>query len=178
MEKRMRVAFIGNSHMAYWPLEVFFPQWECINYGLPGEGLDYVASFSRDVSDCKVVIQFGTNDLYRLNYDNMQAYAQDYVEAVKAIHAKEKYLFCIFPRNDYRGSVSVNRLIASLNAEIKSRLKDTDIVYLDVFSRLLSDNGCLNPDYTVDDLHLNGSGYRILAECLMQHVALVDSKDL
>ena len=99
MEKRMRVAFIGNSHMAYWPLEVFFPQWECINYGLPGEGLDYVASFSRDVSDCKVVIQFGTNDLYRLHYDNMQAYAQDYVEAVKAIHAKEKFLFCIFHKS-------------------------------------------------------------------------------
>ena len=41
------------------------------------------------------------------------------------------------------------------------------IVYLDVFDRLLAD-GRLRPDMTVDDLHLNGAGYRVLAACLRE----------
>lgn len=173
MEK-LKFAFIGNSHMAYWPLEMYFPQWECVNYGLPGEGLDYITSFSEDVSDCRAVIQFGTNDLYRLNYDNMQVYAHDYVDAVKAIRAVRKYLFCIFPRNDYDGSISVNRFIAALNTEIRNLLKNTDIVYLDVFDNLLSDDGCLNSELTIDGLHLNGAGYHILAECLRYYISLTE----
>lgn len=163
---RRKVAFIGNSHMAYWPLDVYFPEWECVNYGLPGEGLEYIESFSEDVSDCYAVVQFGTNDLYRLNDENMESYANRYVEAVKAIRSRGTFLFCIFPRNDYMGdSTSVNRFIARLNRIIRERLAGSRIIYLDVFDRLLCD-GRLDPDMTIDDLHLNGTGYRVIAECL------------
>lgn len=53
--------------MAFWALDIYFPQWECLNYGAPGEGLAYVESFAVDTSDCQVVVQFGTNDIYQLN---------------------------------------------------------------------------------------------------------------
>ncbi|WP_300724844.1 SGNH/GDSL hydrolase family protein [uncultured Bacteroides sp.] len=168
--KMPKVAFIGNSHMAYWPLDAYFPMWKCLNYGLPGEGLDYIRSFSEDVSDCYAVVQFGTNDLYRINSENMSAYADAYVKAVKAIRSKQTYLFCIFPRNDFMdSSTSVNRFIAKLNHAIRSRIEGTGIIYLDVFDKLLLD-GRLNPDMTVDDLHLNGNGYRILADTLLQEI--------
>ena len=42
MEDKPKFAFVGNSHMAFWALNVYFPQWECLNYGAPGEGLAYV----------------------------------------------------------------------------------------------------------------------------------------
>ena len=32
--------------MAFWALDIYFPQWECLNYGAPGEGLAYVESFA------------------------------------------------------------------------------------------------------------------------------------
>lgn len=38
--------------MAFWALDIYFPQWECLNYGAPGEGLAYVESFTVDTSDC------------------------------------------------------------------------------------------------------------------------------
>jgi len=50
-------------------------------------------------------------------------------------------------------------------------LQGTDIIYLNVFDRLLLD-GRLNPDLTIDDLHLNGKGYSILAEAVKQAVGL------
>lgn len=164
-----KVAFIGNSHIAYWPLEACFPEWDCRNFGRPGEGLAYVEAFVEDVGDCEAVVQFGSNDLYRLNEENLEAYADRYVEAVQAIRSQRTYLFCIFPRNDYAGgSTSVNRFIARLNAAIRRRVEDGGgIVYLDVFDRLLAD-GRLRPDMTVDDLHLNGAGYRVLAACLRE----------
>ena len=70
MEDKPKFAFVGNSHMAFWALNVYFPQWECLNYGAPGEGLAYVESFHEDTSDCQVVIQFGSNDIYQLNEEN------------------------------------------------------------------------------------------------------------
>ena len=73
MEDKPKFAFVGNSHMAFWALNVYFPQWECLNYGAPGEGLAYVESFHEDTSDCQVVIQFGSNDIYQLNEENTDA---------------------------------------------------------------------------------------------------------
>lgn len=168
MEEKPKFAFIGNSHIAYWPLEPYFPKWECRNYGVPGEGLDYVEAFDKDVSDCHVVIQFGTNDIYHVNKENMDAYVERYVKAVSAIPSLSTCLFCIFPRNDFMDSTSVNRFIALLNAGIRKKIEEeTEIVYLDVFDKLLSD-GRLNPDLTIDDLHLNGAGYRILVHTLRE----------
>lgn len=170
MENKPKFAFVGNSHMAFWALNVYFPQWECFNYGAPGGGLFYVESFDKDTSDCQVAIQFGTNDIYQLNEENMDDYVERYVKAVLAIPSLKTFLFCIFPRNDYDDySTAVNRFIRILNQKIQLKLAGTDIVYLDVFDQLLSD-GRLNPEMTIDDLHLNGRGYSILSDTLKQAV--------
>ena len=66
MEGKLKISFIGDSHIAYWPFESYFPKWECYNYGVPGKGLDYVEMFHKDVSDSYVVVQLGTNDIYNL----------------------------------------------------------------------------------------------------------------
>ena len=65
IEEKPKLAFVGNSHIAFWALNIYFPQWECLNYGVPGEGLAYVEAFDVDTSDCRVVIQFGSNDIYQ-----------------------------------------------------------------------------------------------------------------
>lgn len=172
IEEIPKFAFVGNSHMAFWALEIYFPHWKCMNYGAPGEGLAYVESFAVDTSDCRVVIQFGSNDINRLNDENVDDYVERYMKAVLAIPSLKTYLFCIFPRNDYDDySTAVNKFIRMLNQKIHEKLQGTDIIYLDVFDRLLL-NGRLNPDLTIDDLHLNGKGYSILAEAVKQAVNL------
>ena len=172
IEEKPKFAFVGNSHMAFWALDIYFPQWECLNYGAPGEGLAYVESFTVDTSDCQVIIQFGSNDIDRLNDENVDDYVERYVKAVLSVASLKTYLFCIFPRNDYDDySTAVNQFIRMLNRKIYEKLQGTDIIYLDVFDRLLLD-GRLNPDLTIDDLHLNGKGYSILAETVKQTVNL------
>ena len=132
----------------------------------------YVESFSADTSDCRVIIQFGTNDIYGLNDENVDEYVERYVKAVLAVPSLKTYLFCIFPRNDYDDySTAVNKFIRMLNQKIQEKLQVTDIIYLDIFDRLLLD-GRLNPDLTIDDLNLNGKGYSILAETVKQAVTL------
>ena len=87
-------------------------------------------------------------------------------EAVGAISSRGTYLFCIFPRNDFMDGTAVNCFIALLNGKIREKIKEeTNVVYLDVFDKLLL-NDKLNPDLTIDDLHLNGAGYRILVYTL------------
>ena len=150
IEEKTKLAFVGNSHIAFWALNIYFPQWECLNYGVPGEGLAYVEAFDVDTS----------------NDENVDGYVERYVKAVLAVPSRQTYLFCIFPRNDYDDySTSVNKFICMLNQKIHRKLEGTDIIYLDVFDRLLQD-GRLNPELTIDDLHLNGKGYSILSEAL------------
>ena len=154
MEDKPKFAFVGNSHMAFWALNVYFPQWECLNYGAPGEGLAYV--------------EFGSNDIYQLNEENTDDYVERYVKAVLAVPSRKTYLFCIFPRNDYDDySTAVNKFIRILNEKIVAKLTGTGVIYLDVFDQLLM-NGRLNPELTIDDLYLNGKGYRILSTALKQ----------
>ena len=85
IEEKPKLAFVGNSHIAFWALNIYFPQWECLNYGVPGEGLAYVEAFDVDTSDCRVVIQFGSNDIYQLNDENVDGYVERYVKAVLAV---------------------------------------------------------------------------------------------
>ena len=85
IEEKPKLAFVGNSHIAFWALNIYFPQWECLNYGVPGEGLAYVEAFDVDTSDCRVVIQFGSNDIYQLNDENIDEYVERYVKAVLAV---------------------------------------------------------------------------------------------
>lgn len=93
IEEKPKFAFLGNSHMAFWALDIYFPQWECLNYGAPGEGLAYVESFAVDTSGCQVVVQFGTNDIYQLNDENIDEYVERYVKAVLAVPSLKTYLF-------------------------------------------------------------------------------------
>ena len=103
-----------------------------------------------------------------MNDENIDEYVERYVKAVLAVPSLKTYLFCIFPRNDYDDySTAMNKFIQILNRKIHEKLQGTDIVYLDVFNRLLQD-GRLNPELTLDDLHLNGRGYSILSEALKQ----------
>ena len=112
-------------------------------------------------------------DFYSLpaaTQEAMDAYVERYVKAVRNIASRKTLLFCIFPRNDYDDSTAVNRFISTLNYKIKCKIERTDIVYLDVFGQLLSD-GRLNPDMTVDDVHLTGAGYQVLAHAVRTFMA-------
>lgn len=130
MEGKLKISFIGDSHIAYWPFESYFPKWECYNYGVPGKGLDYVEMFHKDVSDSYVVVQLGTNDIYNLNTENMDVYVERYVKAVGAISSRGTYLFCIFPRNDFMDGTAVNCFIALLNGKIREKIKEeTNVTY-------------------------------------------------
>ena len=90
IEEKPKFAFLGNSHMAFWALDIYFPQWECLNYGAPGEGLAYVESFAVDTSDCQVVVQFGTNDIYQLNDENVDGYVRSDLVKLDILINKEE----------------------------------------------------------------------------------------
>ena len=121
---------------------------------------------AKEFADKHGIQKYYTDMEEMLNDENVDGYVERYVKAVLAVPSRQTYLFCIFPRNDYDDySTSVNKFICMLNQKIHRKLEGTDIIYLDVFDRLLQD-GRLNPELTIDDLHLNGKGYSILSEAL------------
>ena len=55
-----------------------------------------------------------------------------------------------------------NEDILSLNKKIKSLAKKEKVNYINVYDKLLDEEGSLNLDYTTDGLHINDTGYDVI----------------
>lgn len=159
------VAFIGDSEVAKWDLQCYFPYLETINSGKGGSGLQYIQEHSGCMQGKKVVVQFGTNDLRR--FDN--AYADKYIDAVAALDADETYVISMFPRCFKGDAAQVNDVILSMNLSIRQRAESQGWVYVDVFPLLKTDDD-INWNYYTDGLHLNEDGYELISDELRKYL--------
>ena len=53
---------------------------------------------------------------------------------------------------------------------IEDMCKEKNITYVDIYSKLVDDNGLLNKDYTIDGLHINDEGYGIITTELLKYI--------
>lgn len=156
------IYFIGDSLVARWDIEYFFPGYVVHNMGLSGSGVKWIKQNEGQLSKRTVVVLTGTNDLKKLDRNNLEEYACQYVEAIKGLGAKRLVLFSILPRNDGNDISDINQLIFELNQLINSKLqKDKTIVYSNVFSVFIRDSS-LDMNLSYDGVHLNQYGYEVL----------------
>ena len=59
-----------------------------------------------------------------------------------------------------------NDTIQLLNDKIKDITIKTSVTYIDLYSYFLSENNCLNDEYSFDGLHLSGKGYLLWKKIL------------
>jgi lysophospholipase L1-like esterase len=74
----------------------------------------------------------------------------------------------ILPTDD-RKDLS-NEKIQSINAALRTLVKNHQMTYIDIYPLLLDGNNRLNPAYTYDGLHLNGAGYLIWKQAIEKMV--------
>lgn len=153
--------FIGDSLIARWDLDLFFPNELVYNYGLSGSGIEHIEDYQGRFEGKEIVVIIGTNDIRDRSIDNDSAYVERYVSAILALKGERVFLFSIFPR-DFKGDWdSINSKIQKINQLISEKIKDKEIVYIDVFSDMLKDE-TLNMEYSYDGLHLNPNGYELI----------------
>lgn len=178
------IVFLGDSITDFYRINEFFHDSYIINRGIGGDTTDGVLNRMPEsvyaLSPSKVFILIGTNDI---GEKKSQEYivcnigkiiqkiqencpdARIYLQSIYPISkAKDKRIKRVIVKK------RTNNKILSINAELERLAKEKGIVYIDVYSHLIDEVGNLKLEYTVEGLHLNAKGYKVVSDVLRPFV--------
>lgn len=174
------IVFIGNSLTQYFELNEFFKNTNIKNRGIAGDFIDGVTNRLESVIQMqpkKIFIEIGINDLGAgISKDTVIFKYQKLINLlVLKLPNTKIYVQSLFPTEI--GSVNfpthctkkVNEDIVMINAELLKYSEQRQITFVDTYHSFVL-NGVLNPKYSVDGVHLNGTAYKLWAEIVKPYV--------
>lgn len=153
-----KVIFIGDSLVRNWDTERYMP----LNLGIDGYPIADCSSITINNKETTVVLLAGTNDLTISNkIEYAEEFANQYMKLMKNFTCKRVVCISILPKNG-----SQYEIISDINKCIENKLKEQkNCIFLNVAEDFLYYER-INPEYTVDGLHLNSKGYALLSSKL------------
>lgn len=152
------VLFLGDSITEQGMWHEWFPSQRVVNRGVSGERTDEL--LTRLATSCNspslVVLLIGTNDLSHGTPEAEIVHNLDRIVVELSERAPDATVIVqsVMPRaRKYRDRVR------SLNARFREVAASHEVIYLDLWPELASNEGTLKDGFSLDDLHLTGSGY-------------------
>ena len=180
------IVFVGDSLTHLNPLDSFFEDFPIVNNGISGyksyELLENLDSLVYDYNPTKVFINIGINDL-RESDKTQEEIFDNIVKIIEGIQKNRPYakiyIQSIYPINitdhpKIKTSPDEARIldeIVFINNNLKEKYKDTDVTYIDTYSKLVNKDGQLKITYTREGLHLVTRGYVRVEEVLLPYIA-------
>lgn len=175
LKNEKRVVFLGSSIFERWTdlMPEFFKNKNYVNRGISGQiSPQLLIRFRQDVIDLKpkaVIILAGSNDIAgstgHVNNDVIMNNIKSMTELAK--HNSIKVILCAYlPVNEYpwrKGLQPAEKIIA-LNKQIERYASENKLVLLDYFTPLVDDKNGQKAELTLDGVHPNAAGYRIMAK--------------
>lgn len=178
------IVFLGDSITDFYRINEFFHDSYIINRGIGGDTTDGILNRMPEsvyaLSPSKVFILIGTNDI---GEKKSQEYivcnigkiiqkiqencpdARIYLQSIYPISkAKDKRIKRVIVKK------RTNNKILSINVELERLAQEKGVVYIDVYSHLIDEVGNLKLEYTVEGLHLNAKGYKVVSDVLRPFV--------
>jgi len=170
-----RVVFLGSSIFEHWTQHMpeFFQNKNYINRGISGQiSPQLLIRFRQDVIDLKpkaVVILAGSNDLAgSTGHVTIDRIMNNIASMIELAHANGiKVILCAYlPIYQYpwRKELEAAPQIIALNKAIEAYVKKKNLVLLDYFTPLVDDRNGQKAEYTLDGVHPNAAGYRVMAK--------------
>ncbi len=171
------IVFVGDSITQDFNVYEYFPNHNVYNRGIGGDTSKGVLTRLNEsifeLSPKKVFLHIGTNDLELIN-DGIENIYKRIQEIVDKIHSFDElieiYLISVYPVNPRIDKKTTGRRknqdIIKLNKKIK---EIKNITYINIFNKLLL-NDVLNPEYTIEGLHLNQKGYEIIRKTILKYI--------
>lgn len=177
--------FLGDSITEQYDLKEYYEDYPVVNSGVSGDFTSSIVENMKkrvyDYNPSKVFLLIGINDLR--NGKDVSEIVSNTKEIIKLIKENrpysEIYLESIYPINktdDDKISDSVrdiefdNEKIIEVNDLLKDLAKDEKITYVDLYNKLIDDDGNLNISYTKDGLHISSEGYECITKELMKYI--------
>lgn len=165
------IVFVGDSITQDFNVYEYFPDHLVFNRGIGGDTSKGVLTRLNesvfDLKPSKVFLNIGTNDLELIDdgIDNIYKRIKEIIIKIKAFDNKiEIFFISVYPVNPNMDKNTVgkrsNDNIKALN-ELVSKIEG--IKYINLYEQLLRGD-YLNPDYSIEGLHMNQNGYEIIKE--------------
>ena len=174
------IVFLGDSITSRCDLNKYFSNYNVYNSGIAGnmtkDILDNMENRVFVYNPTKVFILIGTNDLVYSGLDN-DGIKNNIEEIINKIYEKNSntkiYLESIYPVNNLINKEIVetrtNENIKDLNNKIE-KICNNKCTYINMYDNLTDKNGNMKRIYTVDGLHLNKIGYKVVASKLTKYL--------
>lgn len=167
------VVFVGDSQVEQGEWSELLPDTlPVLNRGLVSDHVDGVYQRLDEVlrhRPRRVVLLVGLNDLiYGKPVPEVEAKYREIVQKIRrdAPSARVSIVSVLPVNNEVRETGTNNTPILRLNAGLRQLAQATGARYVDAFSKLKDPNGNLAREFTEDGIHLNGPGYRVLADVI------------
>ncbi len=175
------IVFLGDSITSRYDLNKYFPNYNVYNSGIAGNMTkDILENMENRIfayNPTKVFILIGTNDLVYSGLDN-DGIKNNIEEIINKIYEKNSntkiYLESIYPVNNSLNKEIVetrtNDNIKDLNNKIEKICNNNKCTYINMYDNLTDKNDNMKRIYTVDGLHLNKIGYKVVASKLTKYL--------
>jgi lysophospholipase L1-like esterase len=162
--KTNTVVMIGDSITEGFNTKKYFPNDIVVNKGVSGDStvecLDRISSAWFTPVPNLVFICIGTNDFARDRTDQfVLTNTKTIIEKVRQFAPESKiFLTSIFPTRE--NAPRPNERITDYNRQLKKLSDNLGILYFDIHSHFVDEEGMLKKEFTEDGLHLTEEGYK------------------
>lgn len=161
------VVFLGDSITDEGEWSEFWSDLSIKNRGIAGDttlGLLRRLDSILDARPQQLVLMIGINDLLneRSQPAAISAHHQEILERIRSRTPTTRVLVqSLLPVNAVLCGRQVNQEIIAINRQLQALARQFGLVYVDLFTPFCDRQQQLDPQYTLDGVHLNGPGYRL-----------------
>ena len=172
--------FLGDSITDFYDLDKYYDGLPIVNSGISGNTTEDILNDMKnrvyDYNPSKVFLLIGTNDLiHDIGVDDIIFNIEKIISEIKGNKPQvEIYVESIYPVNDNLDEEMVsnrnNDDIMKINEKIKKYCDENNYTYINMYDKLLDDDGNFSEEYTDDGLHPNENGYEIITKELKKYL--------
>jgi len=169
------IIFLGNSITDNCEWSELFSNPNIKNRGIGGDDTDGILERLNEVTESnpsKIFIMIGTNDLS--NGKTVEYIIDNYKKIIARIKQSTPgtkiYIQSVIPTDDAIHYTRRNTDIIKINDKLREIAAQNKLTYIDLFTLFKLGNNKINPEYSLDGLHLNGKGYLVWKDAILKYV--------
>ena len=166
--------FLGDSITDFYDLDKYYEGLPVVNSGISGDTTEDILNDMKgrvfDYNPSKVFLLIGTNDLiHDISVDDIVSNIEKIIDEINSNKPQTQiYVESVYPVNDNLDEDMVdvrnNDDIMKINEKVKEYCDKNDYIYINMYDKLLDDDGNFNEEYTDDGLHPNSRGYEVITD--------------
>jgi lysophospholipase L1-like esterase len=178
-EYDIQLVFLGDSLTRRWEDNIglwnkYFSAYNAANFGVGGDCLENIKwrilnGELDGIAPKLIVVLAGTNNLDKDCEETIVSGIQEIVEIIQYKLKNTKIVVLgLLPRNINEAGINYVQKISRINSQLDSLYTCSEIIYKDIGTGFINEQGVVSDTIMPDGLHLNANGYEIIGSKLRE----------